>query len=168
MNHLLLASLTYLTLVLQVAVPEQFAIAGYSPAFPLLTLIAAFGIFDGTARMAWCSVIGLACDALSNGPLGREMFAFALVAIFAGQIFGKNDSRSILWALFAGFSLAGTALLFSSAVDVLIAGRQVGRIELLESIGATAAYTAVLAALCRATYNALLRLPFAPIILATR
>lgn len=168
MNHLLLAAVTYITLVLQIALSEQIAIGGFAPVFPLLALIAAFGTFEGTALLVWCGTIGLACDTLGNGPLGREMFAFALVAIFAAQIFGKNANRSIFWALFAGFSLAATALLFSSAVDVLVAGRQVTRIELLETIGATSAYTALLSALCRATYNTLLRLPFAPIILATR
>ncbi|MGE3315349.1 MAG: rod shape-determining protein MreD, partial [Planctomycetaceae bacterium] len=141
MKHLLVAAMTYFMLVLQIAVPGHIAILGYAPVFPLLALIAAFGLFEGTALLFWSGMVGLSCDLLGTGPLGREMFAYTLVAVFAGQMFGRNETRSIVWALFASFSLAATALIFSSAVDVLISGRQVSRIELLEQIGATSLYT---------------------------
>lgn len=168
MNHLQIAIVAYSTLVLQITVADRLAIAGYEPEFPLLAIVAAFGMFEGATLLVWCGLIGFACDLLGPGPLGREMFAYALVAIFASPMFGRNESRSVFLAFVAGFCLAATGLLFSSAVDVLFEGRQIGRAELLERIAATSVYVAVLFAAFRIAGNLVVRLPYALFILATR
>ena len=163
MNHLLLAALTYVTLVVQTTLGARLAVGDITPCLPLLALVAAVGLLEGPMLLAWGGVIGLCCDCLGQGPLGREFFALTVVALVAGQSLPRRGGCSPLWTLPASFLIVASALVISTALEVTLSRRPVVLADLLQGVVGSAAYTAILAALGRAVWNTVLRVLLSPL-----
>ncbi len=162
MKHLSLLALTYAALVAQTTLAAQMEIRGITPYLPLVPFLAAVGCCEGASLLIWSAIIGLGCDCLGTGALGREMGVLAVVAVTIGAVLPQRSSKSPLFTFLFGFLIAATALFLSSSLDVALNRREIVVTALLRQIAGCAAYTALVAAIGRALWNTILRISSSP------
>jgi rod shape-determining protein MreD len=133
---------------------------------PLLAFVAAVGLFEGRALLVWSALIGLCCDGLGSGPLGREIFSLCIVAFFVGRTHPRTNGCSPLRTLLTSFVIVSAALVISTSLEVALNRRSAAPFSLLQPIAGSAAYTALLAASIRACWNIVLRVCTSPLSVA--
>jgi rod shape-determining protein MreD len=144
-RHLAVATLVYLSVVVQSSLATSLSINGLVPWFPGIVLIVTILLHADVETLAWSASLGLIVDCLSAERIGTNMVITTFVS--ASLLFIIPDDRSlgaIMMGIYVFFGTWAWRLLSVVAQDVL-ENAQLDLFPILLSELGSAIYTAMIA-----------------------
>jgi rod shape-determining protein MreD len=114
-QHILFLTLTYIALLLQVTMREEFVIYSIVPSFPVAVLLLACLHSKSSQALIWAGLIGFFIDTVSRGELGVTMFCALLCTGVLPSTWFKKKKISLIQFSIRALILC-SLLIFSSMI----------------------------------------------------
>ncbi len=148
-QHIIFMVLTYIALLLQVTMREEFIIYSIVPSFPVAVLLLVCLHSKSRQALIWAGLIGFLIDTVSRGELGVTMFCALLCAGVLPAAWFNRKKISLIQFTIRALILCSLLIFSSMMLKQFLQGTFEPNSEFFMTTFGTCCYTVLIAMVLR-------------------